>query len=128
VLELENESTNDETTQTQTKAQTEAQTETETETETQPARNPRSLSHRAQALGFRIGLDDEGLMNLLVQLDEFHRQEIIEFVEYDERIYEWCVGKGPTSKNSRGEIFAKHGGDVATAGDWYNFASQNMMM
>jgi hypothetical protein len=81
----------------------------------------------ARALGFKSELSDEDLSNLIVQLDGFHGQEIIEFVEYDERIYEYC-SKGPTSKNSKGYTLAKHGGDMATAHDWYNFPNEHMLM
>mmetsp|Transcript_3606 Transcript_3606/g.10186 ORF Transcript_3606/g.10186 Transcript_3606/m.10186 type:complete len:577 (+) Transcript_3606:195-1925(+) len=87
----------------------------------------KSLGTRARDLGYRTGISDEDLINILVQLDEFHGQEILEFVEYDERIYEFC-SKGPTSKNSKGNSKARNGGDVARARDWYNFAVQNMLM
>jgi len=82
---------------------------------------------KARDLGFKSDMNDEDLSNLIVQLDRFHGQEIIEFVEYDERIYEYC-SKGLTSKNSKGEILAKYGGDIAKASDWYDFANEHMLM
>ena len=82
---------------------------------------------QALDLGFKSDMSDEDLMNLIVELDRFYGQEIIEFVEYDERIYEYC-SKGLTSKNSKGEILAKYGGDIAKASDWYDFADEHMLM
>ncbi len=89
--------------------------------------DPKSIFSRAKALGFKPDMDDKDLINLMVELNEFHGQEIIEFVTYDERIYKLC-SKGPTTKNADGCIHAKEGGNIATARDWYNFANENMLM
>ncbi len=89
--------------------------------------DPKSLFARAKALGFRSDMNDKDLMYIMVELNEFHQQEIIEFVNYDERVYKFC-SKGPTTKNSNGAIQAREGGNLATARDWYNFANENMLM
>eukprot|EP00957_Ditylum_brightwellii_P000019 1284-Ditylum_brightwellii.AAC.1 len=86
-----------------------------------------SLCARVRNLGYRQGISDKDLIEILVEIDEFYGQEIIEFVEYDERIYEYCK-KGPTTRNSEGNSQAKAGGNLAKAGDWYNFANMNMLM
>lgn len=101
--------------------------EQELEREPTEKESAKSLRIRAQELGFKSDISDKDLINLLVQLDEFHQQEIIEFVEYDERIYNYCI-KGPTTKNGKGNIQAKDGGNVAKANDWYNFANEHMLM
>ena len=89
--------------------------------------DPKSIFSRAKALGFETDMNDKDLINLIVELNEFHSQEIIEFVNYDERIYKLC-SKGPTTKNANGCIQAKEGGIIATARDWYNFANENMLL
>ncbi|VEU36014.1 unnamed protein product [Pseudo-nitzschia multistriata] len=75
-----------------------------------------TIGARAKKLTYRKNLTDNDLIGILLELDEFYGQEIIEFVEYDERIYDFC-SKGLTTKNSNGEIKAKKGGDHATARD-----------
>ena len=89
-------------------------------------REPRpSLAARARALRFVPSMSDEKLSWLLVHLDEYHSQVMLQFVEYDERVYEYCVG-GPTSKNKDGKQ-RKGSEEPAKAQDWYDFAEMNML-
>jgi len=85
------------------------------------------LAARARALGFHCEISDEELVNVLVRLDEFHSQRAIQFVEHDERIYEWCKG-GRTNHDAEGKPVCKTKKEPAKAGDWYNWAEQNMLM
>lgn len=86
--------------------------------------NDQELWERAQELEYRSDMNDEDLFNLLVEVDQFHGQQIVEFVEYDERIYEWCVKNGPTSKNSLGRTYVDGEGEIAKAQHWYDFGFQ----
>lgn len=90
-----------------------------------------SLAARARALGFNLdaSFPDKDIADILVRLDEFHRQFVIEFAEYDERIYEYCVKNGgATTRDRNGKMRRNTGASPATAGDWYQFAQQNMLM
>ena len=88
---------------------------------------PPTLSQRALALGFRPEMSDTDLAAVMVRLDEFHGQSVIEFVSYDERIYNYCSG-GKTSRTKKGGMIQNNGSDTpATANDWYDFAEQNMI-
>ena len=55
------------------------------------------------------------------------KKTVAEFVEYDERIYDWCLG-GKTTHDANGESVEKTGKEPAKAGDWYNWAEQKMLM
>jgi hypothetical protein len=94
---------------------------------------PPSMAARARALGFHPNMDNLKLSELLVELDEFHGQILIAFVEYDERIYEYCKGiktKGIKSfkrKNGQGKP-VRVGEEPAKAQDWYNFAETYRLM
>lgn len=90
--------------------------------------NDQELWERAQELEYRSDMNDKDLFNLLVEIDQFHGQQIIEFVEYDERIYEWCVKNGPTSKNSVGRTYVDGEGEIAKAQHWYDFGFQYNLM
>ena len=75
-------------------------------------------------------MSDVDLIHLLVEIDEFHEFRIIEFVEYDERIYEWCLagGAGRTTHDAKGNMVAETGREPAQAGDWYRHAEANGLM
>ena len=84
-----------------------------------------SLAARARALGFQPNMNNCELSKLLVELDEFHGQILITFVEYDERIYEYCKEvKTYKRKNCRGKPRGKDE-EPAKAMDWYNFAEMH---
>jgi hypothetical protein len=75
-----------------------------------------SLAARARALGMEDAtISDQNLANILVQLDEFHQQHVIQFVEYDERIYEYCSQQ-------------PNGSYDTTAGAWDDFAMQHGLL
>ena len=90
---------------------------------------PASLAARARALNFTPNMEDDKLAELLVEIDEFHRQHCIEFDYYDERVYDYCCnGKnGRTSRNSKGKKAASPN-EAATAKAWYDFANQHMLL
>lgn len=93
-----------------------------------PGQPEPSLAARARALGFDpITTTDKELAFLMVELHEFYHLTTIQFVVYDERIYEYCVG-GKTSKDAQGNMRASSGQPPAKAGDWYQFAEENMLM
>jgi hypothetical protein len=75
------------------------------------------LAARARALGMQDGehITDHDLINLIVQLDEYHTQYAIEFVEYDERIYNFCCNQ-------------TEGVYKTTAREWYEFALAQMLL
>ena len=83
-----------------------------------------SIAARAQALNFSPTMSDKALVDLLVNLDEYYILIAIQFVEYDERIYEYCKGR-KTNKDRLGRSNKKQ---PAKAGNWYDFAEQHMMM
>ena len=66
-------------------------------------------------MGFEKGRDisDDELIDNVVLFDEFYRQYGIEFVEYDERVYEFC-------KQANAE-------NAPTARNWYDFADQHAL-
>ena len=86
-----------------------------------------SLAARARALNFTPQMPDEAFVTVLVRLDEYHQQLPIKFVEYDERIYNWCLG-GKTTRDASGKFIKNTHKEPAKAGDWYNWAEQNMLM
>ena len=86
-----------------------------------------SLAARARALNYTHEMPDEAFVTMLVRLDEYHEQLAIKFVEYDERIYDWCVG-GKTGRDADGKHTKHTLREPAKAGDWYNWAEQNMLM
>ncbi|KAL3934672.1 MAG: hypothetical protein SGARI_003288, partial [Bacillariaceae sp.] len=77
-----------------------------------------SLPARALKLGFRTNMDDETMLKLLLELDEYHRLFVIEFVEYDERVYNYCLARGAGKTNKTRHF--KNGSPAAKASDWYN--------
>mmetsp|Transcript_8566 Transcript_8566/g.14232 ORF Transcript_8566/g.14232 Transcript_8566/m.14232 type:complete len:476 (+) Transcript_8566:118-1545(+) len=84
------------------------------------------LAARARALGFMPKMPDEALSKLLVELDEYHERISMKFVEYDERIYEYCK-MGKTNKTRAGkQIRPGDAGESAKAIDWYNFHDQQV--
>jgi hypothetical protein len=95
-----------------------------TEDERKDKRPP--LAARARALGFKPEMSDEALSKLMVELDEYHKRISIKFVEYDERIYEYCK-EGKTNKTRAGkQIRLGDAGESAKAIDWYNFHDQQV--
>lgn len=88
---------------------------------------PPCQASRVRALSFRPDMPDEEFVTILMRLDEYHGQIAIEFVEYDERIYEWCEG-GKTTRDAEGKLVRDTHQDPAKAGDWYNWAEQHMLM
>jgi hypothetical protein len=87
-----------------------------------------SMAARARALGLSPKMSDEAFVNMLVRLDEYHEQIAIQFVEYDERIYEWCSKGGKTSHDAEGKLIKNTRREPAKAGDWYSWGEQNMLM
>jgi len=85
-----------------------------------------SMAARARALGFDEDMSDRDFLYLLVELNEFHKQINVEFVEYDEHVYEY-VKNGKTKNNRFGKKATAHS-PAATAGDWYDFAEEHMLM
>ena len=77
-----------------------------------------SMAARARALGFSKGMSDEDLSKLIVRIDEFHKQIIIRFVEYNEAVYDY-VKRGLTDKGPDGKL--RKGGPAAKAQDWYDY-------
>lgn len=84
-----------------------------------------TLAARARALGFKNNIGDEALSKLLVQVDEFHGQRTIKFVEYDERVYNYCKA-GKTNRAGRGKMVKSAADRSAKAIDWYNFHDQQV--
>lgn len=82
-----------------------------------------SLAARARALQFDPdpqNMNDEALSKILVELNEYYVQRTIEFVNYDERIYQYCLS-GKTNRNADGQLLGTKGGTPAKAVDYYNF-------
>ena len=99
---------------------------TEIENETQPF-PPHSLAARCLALGFTPDMGGNDLCKLLVELDEYHEQTLIEFECYDERVYQYCIG-GKTNSTKDGKLISGGAiGGPAKAQDWYDFATVNML-
>jgi hypothetical protein len=96
-----------------------------TEDERKDKRTP--LAARARALEFKPEMSDEALSKLMVELDEYHKRISINFVEYDERIYEYCK-EGKTNKTRAGKQIrlGDNEGESAKAIDWYNFHDQQV--
>jgi hypothetical protein len=74
-------------------------------------------------LGLEAGfsIPDKEFAHLIVKLDEFHEQHMIEFVGYDERIYKYCLGeekKGGTTHDGNGKMANKTGSPPANARDY----------
>lgn len=88
---------------------------------------PHSLAARCLALGFAPEMDGLDLCYLLVELNEFHQQNLIEFVYYDERIYQYCFGGKTNSTKDGKSISGGAVGEPAKAQDWYDFATVNML-
>jgi len=86
------------------------------------AREKASSAARARALGFSVDMSQEQLAKLLVAFDPFYESSSIEFVYYDEEIYNY-VKAGKTTKNYLNKS-RKKGTDertraAAKASDWY---------
>ena len=88
--------------------------------------DPNSMISRALRAGFKSDMPDRDLAYLMTELDEFHHLDVIQFVHYDEQMYNYC-SQGLTTKNSNGGIHSNDGGRIATARDWYNFRDANML-
>ena len=80
---------------------------------------PYPLAARARALGFKAKMTDEALSHLIVHLDENYTLVPIEFVRYDEAVYDY-VKAGKTNKNAKGDMKVI-GEEAAKASDWYAF-------
>lgn len=80
---------------------------------------PYPLAARARALGFKATMTDEALSHLIVHLDENYTLVPIEFVRYDEAVYNY-VKAGKTTKNGQGKK-KENGEEAAKASDWYAF-------
>lgn len=85
-----------------------------------------SLGTRCLKLGFEPEMNAEKLCDLLVELDEYHYQDLIKFAYYDERTYNYCSG-GKTKSTKDGDTIGNGGGEPAKAQDWYDFATVNML-
>ena len=82
-----------------------------------------SLSARARALGFdKDTTCDEALSKIIVELHEYHTYDRVEFVLYDERIYNFCKG-GKTNRTREGKIIEKPSDAPAKAQDFYDFCN-----
>ena len=84
-----------------------------------------SLAARARALGFHPHVPGEELAKIMVQLDEFHGETTIRFVEYKEEMYDF-VKDGETSRNAQGKP-RKNGEPCAKASDWYSCLDQHIL-
>jgi hypothetical protein len=93
--------------------------------ETEPPYDPHSLAAKCLEKGFERNMDAKRLCELLMEIDEFHSQHMIQFKYYSEEVYNYCIG-GKTSRTKHGKMVRK-GDTPATAGDWYNFAEANML-
>jgi hypothetical protein len=82
------------------------------------------LAARARALGYRRGVSDDALMELLVELDEFYSDRVVRFVEYSEDIYDY-IKRGISDKRADGKKATN--GDNVKASDWYAFFDQQVI-
>jgi hypothetical protein len=82
------------------------------------------LAARARALGYRHGVSDEALAELLVELDEFYSEYVVRFVEYSEDMYDYIKG-GISDKRADGKKATN--GDNVKASDWYAFFDQQVI-
>lgn len=88
---------------------------------------PHSLAAKCLGLGFEPNMSGAKLCDMLMELDEFHEQDLIKFVYYDDRVYRYCSG-GKTKSTKDGVIISNSApGEPAKAQDWYNFATVNML-
>lgn len=62
--------------------------------------------------------------SVLLELNEFYRDKVINFVEYDETLYEY-VKEGETTRNKHGKK-RQPGEPCAKASDWYNIFDQRV--
>ena len=78
-----------------------------------------SLAARSRALGFRESMTNEEFAKLMIEIDEFHEERIMTFVEYDEKIYDF-VKDGETTRNAKGQT--RHFEEpCAKASDFYAY-------
>jgi len=76
------------------------------------------LLEEAVALGFQPDIPAKDLAKILVNLDWFYEFRVIEFVEYDEAIYNY-VKEGMTTKDKNNKARKVSGLPCAKASDWY---------
>ena len=88
--------------------------------------NPNSLSSvKARALGLdSLNLSNMEFVDQLVHFDDFYNSHPIEFVGYDDAMYNF-VKRGKTTKNKNNNKRAP-GEPAATAQDWYNIMDQQL--
>ena len=97
---------------------------------------PKEIAARALALGFYNTISlEEFAKKIYVELDERYEEDIVEFVEYSEDMYNYvkdgesnrdAMGKSRTKKYSRKKIWNdSFDGECAKASDWYNKYDQH---
>ena len=84
-----------------------------------------TMAARARALGLdRQDLSNEAFAEKLLELDEFYNFDIIEFVSYDEEVYNF-VKDGETTKTKFNRK-RKAGDAPCKASDWYAYLDQSL--
>ena len=81
-----------------------------------------TLAARARCCKFYSTMPDRDFVELLMRLEEFHQNYPVEFVSYDERVYNYVKG-GETPCNATGKKRAR-GEPCAKASDWYAYYDQ----
>ena len=77
------------------------------------------IAARARALGYRSGISDELLCEIMLNLDEYFTLVPIKFKRYQQEVYDY-VKEGKTNKDPMGKII-RDGRTPALASDWYDF-------
>ena len=83
-----------------------------------------SLAVRSQELGFSHDMPDKDLARLILEFDEFYKEKLIEFVGYNEEIYNY-VKDGETTKNAKNKT-RESCEPCAKASDWYAIIDQQV--